>query len=439
MLHRASVPCVEGPPDLFQLHCRQSADYPFLLQSVAGAGRYDILFAHPGQTLSADHPSFFDQLNRAAVAEKYDGAASDLPFIGGWFIYLGYEWAGQIEPAVRCPASPHRLPGALAVRCTAAIIYDHQRRSLELVAEDEAGLARLENDAAGLAGSTDAALQNLAEHCDEEPAQQFIKGVDRILDYLAQGDVFQVNLSRGWRARLKSGFSYQNVYRQLRRTNPAPFAGLLCWDGVAVLSSSPERLLEARDGLVQTRPIAGTHSRHADHALDDAQRARLLASFKERAEHIMLIDLERNDLGRVCEPGSIEVDELMQVESYAHVHHIVSSVRGRLRQSAGPGDVLRAVFPGGTITGCPKVRAMQIIAELEGVGRGPYTGAMGYLSRDGHMDMNILIRSMVCDGREISFRTGAGIVADSNPESELAETRAKARGMLLALGLENAR
>ncbi len=208
------------------------------------------------------------------------------------------------------------------------------------------------------------------------------------------------------------------------------------WDGVAVLSSSPERLVEVRGRAVQTRPIAGTHARAVDRALDEAQRQRLLASFKERAEHIMLIDLERNDLGRVCEPGSVEVDELMQIESYAHVHHIVSGVRGRLRADAGPGDVLRAVFPGGTITGCPKVRAMQIIGELEGVGRGPYTGAMGYLSRDGRMDMNILIRSMICDGRDVSFRTGAGIVADSKPASELAETRAKARGMLLALGVQ---
>ena len=154
---------------------------------------------------------------------------------------------------------------------------------------------------------------------------------------------------------------------------------------------------------------------------------------KERAEHVMLIDLERNDLGRVCVAGSIEVNELMVLESYAHVHHIVSNVRGQLRPGVTPGAVIRAVFPGGTITGCPKVRCMEIIAELEGQGRGAYTGALGYINADGSMDLNILIRTLVSEGAEISFRAGAGIVADSQPEQELAETRAKARGMVLAV------
>lgn len=435
MIHRASI---AGGVDLFELHHRDPAAYPFLLQSAAGAGRYDILFARPGKILRSGGQSpgqFFAQLNAAAKAEPCS-SASQLPFIGGWFIYLGYELGGQIEPAVHCPPSPYGLPDALAVRCSAALIQDHQRNLMEAVAEDEGALAQLMSDAASPIAARESSPKILIEHCDEETPDQFTEGVDRILKYLEAGDVFQVNLSRGWRARLKPGCGYVDVYRHLRQSNPAPFAGLLYWEGVAVLSSSPERLVEVRDGRVQTRPIAGTHPRNPSPELDAQLRAHLLASFKERAEHIMLIDLERNDLGRVCEPGSIEVDELMQVESYAHVHHIVSNVRGRLRNEAGPGDVLRAVFPGGTITGCPKVRAMQIIAELEGAGRGPYTGAMGYLSRDGHMDMNILIRSMVCEGREVEFRTGAGIVADSKPADELAETRAKARGLLMALGID---
>jgi anthranilate synthase component I len=173
---------------------------------------------------------------------------------------------------------------------------------------------------------------------------------------------------------------------------------------------------------------------------DDLARIReLIGHPKERAEHVMLVDLERNDLGRVCVPGSVEVDELMTVESYAHVHHIVSNVRGRLRADATPGEVIRAVFPGGTITGCPKVRCMQVIAELEGTGRGAYTGAIGWLNRDGDLDLNILIRSAELErgdgeGDLLRFRTGAGIVADSDPGRELEETRAKARGMLRALG-----
>ena len=194
-----------------------------------------------------------------------------------------------------------------------------------------------------------------------------------------------------------------------------------------------------RGDAVETRPIAGTRPRSPGD--DEAARIRELVGHpKERAEHVMLIDLERNDLGRVCMPGTVEVDELMTVESYAHVHHIVSNVRGRLRPDATPGQVIRAVFPGGTITGCPKVRCMQIIAELETVGRGAYTGAMGWLNRDGDLDLNILIRSAELErntdeGDVLRFRTGAGIVFDSVPERELDETRAKARGMLRALGV----
>ena len=190
-----------------------------------------------------------------------------------------------------------------------------------------------------------------------------------------------------------------------------------------------------RGHVAETRPIAGTRPRFEGD--DDAARIRELVGHpKERAEHVMLIDLERNDLGRVCTPGSVEVDELMTVESYAHVHHIVSNVRGELREDATPGRVIAAVFPGGTITGCPKVRCMQVIAELEGVGRGAYTGAMGWLSDAGDMDLNILIRSAEAEGTALRFRTGAGIVIDSDPQRELEETRAKARGMLRALGVE---
>jgi anthranilate synthase component 1 len=193
-----------------------------------------------------------------------------------------------------------------------------------------------------------------------------------------------------------------------------------------------------RNGIVETRPIAGTRPRSDSPAADAVYSDELLAHPKERAEHIMLIDLERNDLGRICVPGSIEVNELMVLESYAHVHHIVSNVRGRLREDILPGEVIRAVFPGGTITGCPKVRCMEIIAELEQTARGAYTGSMGYINRDGSMDLNILIRSMVSRGNRLQLRAGAGIVADSVASAELEETRAKARGLLRALGLDQA-
>ncbi|HEY9144588.1 MAG TPA: chorismate-binding protein, partial [Arenimonas sp.] len=268
---------------------------------------------------------------------------------------------------------------------------------------------------------------------EEDPPARFTDGVARIHDYLRAGDVFQVNLSRAWRARFDTAPDPAAVYARLRENNPAPFAGLMRLGDAALLSSSPERLVSVRGRRVDTRPIAGTRPRFAGD--DDQARIRdLVGNPKERAEHVMLIDLERNDLGRVCEPGSVRVDELMGVESYAHVHHIVSNVTGTLRPDTTPGAVVRAVFPGGTITGAPKVRCMEIIAELEGEGRGAYTGAFGYLGHDGDMDLNILIRSAWLEGEQLQFRTGAGIVVDSDAGRELEETRAKARGLLRALG-----
>jgi anthranilate synthase component 1 len=271
---------------------------------------------------------------------------------------------------------------------------------------------------------------------DEDEPSRFTDGVRRVLDYLAAGDVFQANISRGWSAEFARAPEPAELFQRLRTHNPAPFAGVFAGAGFAVVSASPERLVSVRGDSVETRPIAGTRPRFEGD--DDAARIRdLVGNPKERAEHVMLIDLERNDLGRVCAAGSVEVDELMTVESYAHVHHIVSNVRGRLRADATPGSVIAAVFPGGTITGCPKVRCMQVIAELEGVGRGAYTGAFGWLNRDGDLDLNILIRSAELEGARLRFRTGAGIVADSDPRRELDETRAKARGMLRALGVES--
>jgi len=200
-----------------------------------------------------------------------------------------------------------------------------------------------------------------------------------------------------------------------------------------VISSSPERLIKVKNGVAETRPIAGTRRREQDSAKDEALKSELISHPKERAEHIMLIDLERNDLGRICIPGSINVDELMVVESFAHVHHIVSNVSGRLKEGILPGDVIKAVFPGGTITGCPKVRCMEIIAELEHEARGASTGSMGFLNHHGDMDINILIRTITLENNTLSFRAGAGLVADSVAQLELEETRHKARGLLLAL------
>jgi anthranilate synthase component I len=423
--------------------------YPALLESVTRGSvhaRYDILFAFPQATLTlaADggvrdakgqvHPGrFLDALDAAWRAERLPHGPDDgLPFHGGWVLLLAYELAAEIEPSLHLRYSEH-LPVAQAVRCPAAIIVDHVHERTILVAE--AGQERLldlmlaDLDAAPLIPSLAAPAA-----IEEDAPALFLDGVERIHEHLHAGDLFQANLSRAWRAHFADAPSAASLYAALRRANPAPFAGLLQQKDWAVVSSSPERLVEVRRGMAQTRPIAGTRPRVPGD--DDLARIReLTAHPKERAEHVMLIDLERNDLGRVCRPGTVEVNELMVVESYTHVHHIVSNVRGRLREGVTPGQVIAATFPGGTITGCPKVRCMEIIAGLEDAPRGAYTGALGYLDRNGDLDLNILIRTLTLHGHDVSLRAGAGIVADSIAAKELDETRAKARGMLRALGV----
>jgi anthranilate synthase component 1 len=273
---------------------------------------------------------------------------------------------------------------------------------------------------------------------EEDPAR-FLEAVSRALEYTAAGDVYQTNLSRQWQVRSDCRPDPVSIYQRLRSTNPSPFAAIMRYGDFSLMSSSPERLLSIRGGIVSTRPIAGTRPRGTTPETDAALVESLLNNEKEQAEHVMLIDLERNDLGRVCVGGTVRVDEYMVLETYAHVHHIVSNVSGRLREDVSPIQVIRALFPGGTITGCPKIRCMEIIAELEGTGRGAYTGSIGYLNRDGSCDLNILIRTLTSDAAAaagvapITFRAGAGIVADSIASQELAETRAKAEGMLRAL------
>ncbi len=276
----------------------------------------------------------------------------------------------------------------------------------------------------------------IARNISEAPVQNYLRQVERIKQYIVDGDIFQANLSRPWRLMIDANIRDATIFRRLARTNPGSFAVLASLPRMTVISSSPERLVSVRANTIETRPIAGTRPRGV-HVDDDSRlAAELMQHPKERAEHIMLIDLERNDLGRICVPGSIHVDELMTLETYQHVHHIVSNVNGRLRSEVSPADVIRAVFPGGTITGCPKVRCMEILAEMEQQPRGAYTGSIGYINRNGDMDLNILIRTLVRMGDSVSFRAGGGIVADSVPLHELAETRAKAKGLLQVFALE---
>ncbi|WP_204353639.1 aminodeoxychorismate synthase component I [Salinisphaera orenii] len=423
--------------DLAALAAERPDRYPFVFESSAGAvaqSRYDLALAFPDDEVTVDSPvrdgaEFFAQLGTGCGnVDSLPG----VPFIGGWFFYLGYEMAGAVEPSLSLPATDSSMwPDAFAVRCPAAIVHDRQTGAVDLVCEtpDDGRLAAMAADVADTPPLE--APSSIDAEWREQPPSDYCAAVDKARDYIRAGDIFQANLSRAWHGRLARETAPAELYAALRAANPAPFSGLLQWRDNALISTSPERLTSIDDGIIQTRPIAGTRPRRPD-VDQDAVIADLLANPKERAEHVMLIDLERNDLGRVCTPGSVAVDELMVAESYARVHHIVSNIRGALAPEVRYGDALRAVFPGGTITGCPKVRCMQIIAELEAEPRGPYTGTFGYVSRCGRLDSNIVIRSISQRGRDLTLRTGGGIVADSSAEAELAETRAKARGVLNA-------
>jgi anthranilate synthase component 1 len=435
--------------------CRNEPElFPFLLESAArgGAqGRYDMLFARPDPEmlvlhadgcLSGPHAAeaggdFLVALDAWWRAEqgRSTAAEGDAPFRGGFFLYLGYELIGQVETKLAL-TGVRELPVAVAARVPAALIRDHRNGTLSYHAEPDADPALVRTLARVLAAGEEAETPALADRLEEEAPQRYLEQVQRARHYICEGDIFQANLSRRWSGTLAAEATATGLYARLRRANPAPFAGLALLGGSAVISSSPERLVSVAGRRVDTRPIAGTRPRSADAVQDAALIRELIGNPKERAEHVMLLDMERNDLGRLAEPGSVKVDELMVVESYTHVHHIVSNVCARLREGTTPAQVIRAVFPGGTITGCPKVRCMQIIAELEQASREAYTGAMGYLNLDGDLDLNILIRTLVQKDRRLEFRAGAGIVADSVPERELDETRAKARGLARALGAD---
>ena len=446
-----------APGCLFDLHAQWPHRYPALFESAARAenpGRYDLLFAFPtgciarfsdgALTSAGDAPRvsltgrFLDALELYTRPDPGTRSDANLPFSGGWVVFAGYEIAGEIETKLSLPRARGALLEAVALRIPAALLYEHETSKVHLLAEPghERALEQMAADLESCPREERRRERLQLDIVEDEPAR-YLDAVRRAQDYIRAGDVYQVNLSRGWFARAGAGPGLPGpaaAYASLRSANPAPFAASLVLGNHAILSSSPERLCRMRDGVIATRPIAGTRPRTRLPGADAEEKSLLVAHPKERAEHVMLIDLERNDLGRVCLPGSVRVDEFMTLESYEHVHHIVSNVTGRLRDDVNLASILRAVFPGGTITGCPKVRCMQIIAELEGVPRGAYTGSIGYLNRDGSGDFNILIRTMTLSPAGISLRAGAGIVADSDPERELEETRAKARGLLRALG-----
>ncbi len=372
-------------------------------------------------------------------------AEMTLPFTGGWLGWLGYDLAWEVETLPCLNPDPLPFPVALWYEPSSFAVLDHRQQRLWLAASSPVDLDRLDKQ-----------LLTVEEYPmgnpTPEPAplvfemtqQDYEAAVRKAKQHIQAGDVFQVNLSLRFATQTQA-HSWQ-LYRHLHRINPSPFACYWRTPWGDMISCSPERLIQLRNDQAQTRPIAGTRPRGETPEQDQHLSQRLLSNPKERAEHIMLVDLERNDLGRVCQWGTVQVDELLTVEYYSHVMHLVSNVKGQMHPGTNAVDLIRAVFPGGTITGCPKVRCMEIIEDLEPVRRSLFYGSCGYLDRRGNLDLNILIRTLLVGHGEdtnppfpVWGQVGAGIVADSDPHREWLESLQKAKAQLLALGLSPAR
>lgn len=404
--------------------------YPFLLESVHhdSNNRFSILFAYPGKQIVLNHLVEFDFLDKLTASIDTPFIHSDLPFSGGWFVYLSYELIGQIEPTLKQTMHTSSQPIAIAVQIPTAIITDHTNQQTYLL-DQFANQHRIDQVLADIKQSKAVPKRKLAGALSSEDETKFLSGVAKSREYIKAGDVFQVNLSRQWQYHLTNNITPTQIYQALKKTNPAPFSALAQFQTFSIISSSPERLFSVNGNIIQTRPIAGTHPRGTG-SEDKRLKQQLINHPKEQAEHIMLLDLERNDLGRVCEYGSIKVDEIMGLESHPFVHHIVSNIKGKIKPNTTIKHLISALFPGGTITGCPKIRCMQIIQELEQTPRQAYTGSLGYISSNGTMDFNILIRTISKQDNLLTLRAGAGIVFDSIATQELQETKYKAKGIL---------
>jgi para-aminobenzoate synthetase component 1 len=360
----------------------------------------------------------------------------EAPFRGGLIGYFGYDLAPQLERLPRKAPRDSRLPDVRFGLYDTAVVIDHLAAQSRLVASDLVGegLAAVRERAAQWKSHLAAKRSlNLLRRSRLSAARSnftragYLDAVGRALEYIAAGDVFQVNLSQRFTATGQA--DPVELYRALRAKSPAPFGAFLQWDDLAVLSASPEWFYQTRGDQIVTRPIKGTRPRGETPA-DDAQLAAELAqSRKDTAELTMIVDLERNDLGRVSRYGSVRVREPLRVETFAQVHHLVATIEGRIRPKVGPVDVVRAMFPGGSVTGAPKIRAMEIIDELEPTRRSVYTGAIGYFSRGGTSAFNIAIRTMTVEGDCVHYQVGGGIIADSDPETEYHETLHKGRGL----------
>jgi para-aminobenzoate synthetase component 1 len=432
---------------------------PALLESGPGfgeSGRWSILAARPRLVFEAtgtswrvrrddgsDESGTGDILARLADLLKLHGLAdpsetpdpNEAPFQGGMIGFFGYDLAPRLERLPRRSPPDSRLPDIRFALYDTAVTVDHASGRVELRAHDLLGEGQAAADRRchewhrALVHGSPAPVRTsrLGPLASNFTADDYREAVSRALEYIAAGDIFQVNLSQRFTAFGRP--EPLDLYLRLKEVSPAPFSAFLAFSDLAVVSASPEWFYRTRGDHLVTRPIKGTRPRGASAEEDARLSAGLAASAKDRAELTMIVDLERNDLGRVARYGTVRVLDALTVETFAQVHHLVATVEGRLRPDCGPIDVVRALFPGGSITGAPKIRAMEIIDELEPSRRSLYTGSIGYFSRGGASGFNIAIRTMLVEGDRVSYQVGGGIVADSEPEAEYRETLHKGRGL----------
>lgn len=457
---RTSIREVKDPPGpLTIFESIKDRPYSFFLDSAcdpAKLGRFSFLGSDPflvfrskGDRITIERPGArienitsdpFLAIRRLLDEYRGSGSLTDIPFTGGAVGYLSYDMKSFIEDLPDNAKDDIDLPDSMLGFYNSVVIYDHlhkrcyvsdsgaaKSRSAEVVRSIKSLSRRRDN-----AKRYESARCAHAELESNFSAHEYARAVMRAKEYIKSGDIYQVNISQRFHAKISEDTF--ELYSRLRKVSPAPFASCLNFNEVTVLSSSPERFIMKRGDRIETRPIKGTRPRGADPESDLELAEELKNSAKDMAEHIMIVDLERNDLGRICRYGSVRLTESAIIERYSSVHHLVSTVSGTLKSGIDAVDCLKSTFPGGSITGAPKIRSIGIIDELENVKRSIYTGAIGYIGFDGNMDTSIVIRTFIVKGTDIYFQVGGGIVADSEPDKEYEETLHKAAGLMRALG-----
>lgn len=423
--------------------CIRTAPGAVLLDSgrpLAERGRYDLMSAWPAQMFEPEAEergaAFFARLRSAlnTLGPAEPPAQVEVPFTGGLLGFIGYDFGSRLERLPNLAVRDLELPSARFGVYAWALVNDHHRQLAHLVfhpqmTEDER--ARLVDLFESASEPVVASFNLTSPFSADIDRAAYQRGIERIHSYIHAGDCYQVNFAQRFRAPC-SGDPWQ-AYRALRAACPTPYSGYLKLDNGAIVSLSPERFLRVTNGIVETRPIKGTRPRRSDPAQDRAEAEDLLHSTKDRAENLMIVDLLRNDLGRSCEIGSVRVPELFSLESYPNVHHLVSSISGKLAAGRDPLDLLEGGFPGGSITGAPKIRAMEIIDELEATNRAIYCGSLLYLDVRGEMDSSIAIRTLLIQNDQVNCWGGGGIVADSEWQAEYQETLDKVRVLMETL------